>query len=212
MVGGVVRDLILGRPLEDVDLAISTDALALVSGLTLNPPPDKVIKYKRYKNVTLEWEHRDAIGVARIDLSTFRSEKYPVPGGAPEIHDGAIEDDLLRRDFTINALGVQLGGGATGDIVDVCGGLNDLEQKLIEVIHERSFIDDPVRLIRAVRLEVRLGFSLGPLSIPLFKAAVKENAIATVPENRLQDEIRKAESEQFAAEILGKLKRWQIIK
>lgn len=210
LVGGVVRDLILKREIEDVDIAVTSDAIAIATKLNLDPPPDNVIKYKRYKNVTFEWNSADAIGVERIDLSTFRAEEYPTPGGRPEVIPGKLEDDLLRRDFTINALAVELTGGASGEVIDLCGGLKDLEAKRIEVLHERSFIDDPIRLIRAIRLQVRLGFSLGPSSIPLFEAAIKQKAIATVPMERLQDEIRKVRREKSGAEILAALERYGI--
>jgi tRNA nucleotidyltransferase (CCA-adding enzyme) len=211
LVGGVVRDLLLKRAIDDVDIAVSSDAIAIATKLDLHPPPDNIIKYKRYKNVTLEWSSAEKIGVERIDLSTFRAEEYPTPGGRPEIRPGTLEEDLLRRDFTINALAVWLGEGSSQEVIDLCDGLKHLEAKQIEVLHDRSFIEDPVRLIRAVRLEVRLGFSLGPFSIPLFNDAIKENAIATVPENRLQDEIRKAEGERDAAEIVRRLRQRNLI-
>ncbi len=147
-------------------------------------------------------------GVDAVNLARTRRETYPEPGALPEVEPATLADDLVRRDFTVNALALALNGDAAGKLVDLHGGRADLDAGLIRVLHERSFFDDPTRLLRAVRYAARLGFALEPDTERWARAAVAEGALATVSGPRVRDELLDllAEDEAPAAvELLADL-------
>jgi len=153
LVGGPVRDLLLGHSSLDIDLAVEGDATMLASELAAH--------------LGLTPKVHAAFGTAtipghgwRIDLATARSETYRHPGALPRVTPAAIQDDLRRRDFTINAMALRLNGPGAGGLLDPAGGEADLRRHLIRALHERSFQDDATRILRAVRYAVRFGFSI----------------------------------------------------
>ncbi|MBE0480538.1 MAG: CCA tRNA nucleotidyltransferase [Dehalococcoidia bacterium] len=153
LVGGVVRDMLLGRPNLDLDIVVEGDAVGLAErlGQSVN---GKVVVHSRFGTASVK---SDSIS---LDIVTARSEKYPRPGALPAVKPGSIEDDLFRRDFTINAIAARIDARRFGDVVDPYRGKRDLEGKLIRTLHDKSFIDDPTRIWRAVRYEQRLEFRL----------------------------------------------------
>jgi tRNA nucleotidyltransferase (CCA-adding enzyme) len=182
IVGGAVRDLILGRSLNDFDLTVEGDAIALARGLT-RKHGGGVTAHVKFG--TAKWSlpnHLKPFGIAQgkldagahgtLDLISARSETYKHPGALPTVALGTIEDDLRRRDFTINAMAVRLDGVHLGELRDDLNGRKNLQNGLIRVLHPRSFIDDPTRMYRAVRYEVRYGFRLA------------EDTLALIPEAR----------------------------
>lgn len=153
LVGGGVRDLLLERPSLDLDLVVEGEAISLAESLA---------QAKGWEMVT-----HPHFGTAkifcrdfRLDLATARSETYPHPGALPQVKPGTIQEDLFRRDFTINALAVHLAPAEFGELLDSYGGERDLQLGLIRVLHELSFTDDPTRILRGVRYEQRLDFRL----------------------------------------------------
>jgi tRNA nucleotidyltransferase (CCA-adding enzyme) len=153
LVGGVVRDIFMGRPNLDLDLVVEGDALSLARQLAKSQK-GKVLTHARFGTATLK---KDEISV---DLATARSETYAEPGALPTVKPGTIRDDLLRRDFTVNAMAVSLNPDSFGELVDPYGGKADLDRGLIRALHQRSFKDDPTRIWRAIRFEQRLGFRM----------------------------------------------------
>lgn len=161
IVGGVVRDLLLDRPMMDFDIVVEGDAtrlgkqLAAVYGGSLAVHP---------QFFTARWEpdHDMPDDGLSLDLISARSEIYEAPGELPVVKLSDIESDLRRRDFTINTLAIRLDGETRGEVLDICGGFDDLQKGLIRTLHERSFIDDPTRMFRAVRFEQRFGFLIEP--------------------------------------------------
>jgi tRNA nucleotidyltransferase (CCA-adding enzyme) len=156
--GGVVRDLILDRKPGDIDLSVVGDARAFSELLaerlgTSAPGESQFLTYKIATAGILP-------GVSAIDVVTARSETYPEPASLPEIEASSIEDDLRRRDFTVNAMAISLSGDDFGNLVDPGNGFADIMRKRIKVLHDASFVDDPTRIFRAVRYSVRLGFSI----------------------------------------------------
>lgn len=149
--GGAVRDAIIGRPIADVDLVLEGDAIAVVQHAD---PGARVTSHRRFGTASF------ALGGVRIDVATARRETYARPGGLPAVAPGAIDDDLRRRDFTINALAVRLPGAAA--LLDPCGGAADIDARIIRLLHDRSFRDDATRIYRALRYAARLGFALEP--------------------------------------------------
>jgi len=153
LVGGTVRDIFLRQRSLDLDIAVEGKAIVLARhiGKNKNLP---VKTHPRFGTATLAW------GDITLDLVTARSEVYPQPGALPVVKWGSIEDDLRRRDFTINAMAVSLRPMSFGELLDPHGGLSDLEEGVIRVLHRGSFADDPTRILRALRYEQRLGFAL----------------------------------------------------
>ncbi len=154
LVGGVVRDLLLDRPLMDYDLVVEGDAIRLGQQLAAENG-GKLVPHGSF--FTAKWEPRNGIW---IDLISARSETYAAPAALPTVAMGDMEADLRRRDFTINTLALRLDGDHYGELLDICGGLSDLGDEWIRTLHERSFIDDPTRMFRAVRFEQRFDFHL----------------------------------------------------
>ena len=188
LVGGPVRDLLLGRPLRDVDLIVEPGRNRGAEELARAVAPDgaRVIAHDRFGTVRLEVE--DTV----VDLATMRAESYERPGALPTVRDGCLEDDLTRRDFTVNGLAIPLTRVARrgrSAIVDPGEGLRDLESRVLRVFHKRSFHDDPTRALRAARLAARLGFTMSRGSRSALRSALRDGAFGAVSGERLQTEI-----------------------
>jgi len=197
LVGGPVRDLMLGRhDVIDIDLTLedggSTLARALakrVAGRLRSFP-----QFLTYK-VTAD-------GQPEIDIATARKERYRSPGALPTVTAGHLKDDLLRRDFSINAMAVDL---MSGELHDPAGGARDLAAMSIRVLHDQSFLDDPTRIFRAVRLATRLGFSLETDTARLLEHAVASGALATIARERVWRELFLAFDEDNAPHAVAAL-------
>jgi len=155
LVGGPLRDLLIDQPSIDLDIAVEGDAMALARELA-QKVGGRVVTHTRFGTATIR------IPGFHLDLITARSETYAWPGALPTVEHATIEEDLRRRDFTLNALALRLTGPDAGEIIDPTGGLRDLEARLIRVLHERSFQDDATRILRAVRYAIRFGFEIEP--------------------------------------------------
>ena len=153
LVGGVVRDLLLDRSNLDLDLVVEGDALALAQQAA-SVTQGKLTVYRRFGTARLRW------GKWSIDFVRARSETYDRPGALPRVTPGSLSEDLFRRDFTINAMAINLNPGYYGEVIDIYGGRADLEKKYIRVLHEKSFTDDATRIWRALRYEQRLDFQM----------------------------------------------------
>lgn len=158
LVGGVVRDWIIGRDNTDLDIVIAGDAIAFAYAMQ-QEYGGSVLPHDRFG--TAKWTTNNG----EIDFVTARSERYAEPAALPTVTAGSMEDDLRRRDFTINALALRLDGDHVGEIVDLFGGIADLERGIVRVLHENSFIDDPTRIFRAIRYERRLRFEIEPQTL-----------------------------------------------
>jgi len=155
LVGGVVRDLLLVHPVGDFDLVVEGDGAKFARHLEKSIGGEIVI-HSAFGTAT--WQLADSS--LSFDLITARSETYAQPGALPTVKLSTIDDDLHRRDFTINAMAIRLDGEHYGELYDPLGGQKDLDAKTVRVLHDRSFIDDPTRIFRAVRYAARYGFEL----------------------------------------------------
>jgi tRNA nucleotidyltransferase/poly(A) polymerase len=135
-------------------------------------------------------------------VATARREKYRQPGALPSVEPGRLKDDLLRRDFSINAIAADV---LSGEFHDPANGVRDIEAKRLRVLHEQSFVDDPTRVFRALRLATRLGFALDSQTAELLQDAVTHGALATVAKERLWRELFLAMDESDAPEVLAAL-------
>jgi tRNA nucleotidyltransferase (CCA-adding enzyme) len=208
LVGGMVRDLILGRPNEDVDLVVEGDGIAFASDLA------QAVGGRSHPHapfltavVTLPDEHR-------VDVASARTEFYRTPAALPEVETSLIRQDLYRRDFTINALAINLAGERHGQLVDFFGGRKDLQKREIRVLHSLSFIDDPTRAIRAVRYARRLGFGIAADTRNLITTAISEGVFERLSGQRLRRELQLLLSEPHptpAVALLAELGLLQVI-
>jgi tRNA nucleotidyltransferase (CCA-adding enzyme) len=182
LVGGAVRDLLRGADAVDLDIAVEGDARSAARALA-DRLGGVVREHERFGTATVR------AGELMFDLATTRRESYPEPGALPTVERASLDDDLSRRDFTINTMAVGLTGDDLGHLYDPCGGVADLEEGVVRVLHDRSFIDDPTRLLRAVRYEVRLGFRMDRRTEDLARSAAAGDALRTVSGARVRDEL-----------------------
>ena len=155
LVGGSVRDVLADAPLTDVDVMASDNPERLIERIR-GSGDAKVRKASAFGTWSL------TVRGVEVDLSTARRETYEHPGALPEVFPSTVEDDLARRDFSINAMAISLGEDSWGDLLDPHSGAADLKRGLIRVLHRRSFEDDATRILRAVRYSCRLDFRLEP--------------------------------------------------
>ncbi len=192
LVGGVVRDLLLGRANYDIDFVIEGDAIAFAEHIRLEQGGD-VTPFKPFGTARWNPANKDKDGAIsdlpeQIDFASARYEFYEQPTALPTVYNGSIKLDLQRRDFTINTLAVQLSpASAFGYVVDFYGGIRDMDAKLIRVLHSLSFIDDPTRILRAVRFEGRLGFKIEPRTSELMTTALP--MLGRITGERLRNEL-----------------------
>lgn len=192
-VGGPVRDLLLGRALHDADLIVeptlerplaSAAMLARAAGLG----EAQILAHDRFGTL------RVSGGDGTLDLATVRRERYSHPGALPDVAPGTLDEDLRRRDFTVNALAMPLSAAARAGrppVLEAEGGLADLEAGVLRVFHPRSFHDDPTRALRAARLAARLGFRLSRGTRSALRDALRDGAFGGVSGDRLRREIEK---------------------
>ena len=194
LVGGPVRDLLLRQPLRDVDLIVEGDAEALARAAA--PAGAAVVSHDRFGTVRLQSAD------AALDLAGARRERNPRPGALPIVEPGTVEEDLRRRDFTVNAMALPLtraaarGAGAQGSagaspLLEPEGARADLEARVLRIFHAHSFHDDPTRALRAARLAARLGFRLSRGSRSALRDALRDGAFGAVSGERLRREIEK---------------------
>ncbi|MBI3810251.1 MAG: CCA tRNA nucleotidyltransferase [Nitrospirae bacterium] len=183
VVGGLVRDLLLGRATIDVDIAVEGDGMAFARRLADRQGAALKI-FERFATAYVVFP--DGF---KLDVATARRENYAHPSALPTVAPTSIKDDLYRRDFTINALAIDLNGHAFGDVIDYYGGLHDLQQKTIRVLYDRSFVDDPARLFRAIRFEQRFGFRLEARTLGLLKEAAATDLVHRLSGPRLRNEV-----------------------
>jgi len=196
LVGGAVRDLLLGRGRADIDLVVEGDAEALATALGASP-----VSHSRFATAKVDLDGHE------VDIATARTETYPHPGALPEVEPAAtVEEDLARRDFSVNAIAIPLRGEPLP--VDPHGGRADLEAAQLRVLHPGSFEDDPTRAIRAARYAARLGFSLEPDTERLLRAADLE----TISDDRREAELLRLAAEATAPEAYALLAEWGLVE
>jgi tRNA nucleotidyltransferase (CCA-adding enzyme) len=202
LVGGAVRDLLLEREPVDVDIAVEGD-VEQVAELLAAALDGTVTAHERFGTATVT-----AGGVDVVNLARTRRERYRLPGALPEVEPAGLDEDLVRRDFTVNAIALALNGDRAGELSDPHGGRDDLRDGLIRILHRGSFSDDPTRLLRAARYAARLGFGLEADTERAARAAAATGALQTVSGPRVCDELLDLLAEDAApraVELLGDL-------
>jgi tRNA nucleotidyltransferase (CCA-adding enzyme) len=191
LVGGSVRDLLLGRERVDIDVAVDGDAMALAEALD-----GEVRPHKRFGTASV------SVDGHVFDLAATRAETYPQPGALPEIRPANLAEDLARRDFTVNAMAVPLRGEP--ELVDPHAGLADLRAGVLRVLHERSLADDPTRALRAARYAARIGLEPEPGTL----AQLRGTDLATVSHDRVETELRRLAAEGIPRQGFELLQQW----
>jgi tRNA nucleotidyltransferase (CCA-adding enzyme) len=198
LVGGAVRDLLRGERAVDLDLVVEADAAATARQLAARLG-GRAVEHRRFGTATLR------AGELVADIAMARRERYEPAGALPTVEPAGLSEDLGRRDFTVNAMAIALSESDLGSLHDPHGGLADLEAGTIRVLHERSFLDDPTRLLRAVRYEARLGFDLEAETDRLAREAAAAGALGAVSGGRIRDELLDLLGEAEAPLAVGRL-------
>lgn len=198
VVGGAVRDLLLGRPRADLDLVVVGDPAALAERLG-----GAAVEHTRFGTAKVEVEGHE------VDIATARTETYPHPGALPVVEPAAtIEEDLGRRDFSVNAMAVPLGEPR---LIDPYDGRDDLERALLRVLHDRSFVDDPTRAIRAARYAARYAARFRFALEPETEGLLRKTDLTTVSADRRRAELERLAAEETAREGFELLAEWGVI-
>jgi tRNA nucleotidyltransferase (CCA-adding enzyme) len=194
LVGGAVRDLLLGESSPDLDIALEEDI-----GPFLEALGGEAAEHERFETASV------VLGEMEVDVARTRTETYPSPGELPEVEPASIEEDLARRDFTVNAMAVPLGD--PGELLDPHHGLDDLREGILRVLHELSFLDDPTRALRAARYAARLGLELEPGTERLLRAA----DLSTVSEDRVTAELAQIAGEVRPSSAMFLIEEWGLL-
>ena len=201
LVGGAVRDVLLGEQSLDLDLMVEGDALAFARalagelGVTCHP-------HEKFQTAVVKGHDREGHDV-RIDVATARTEVYGAPGALPEVERSTLRHDMARRDFTINAMATSLRAEDVGATYDFFGGFRDLSGRTVRVLHNLSFVEDPTRLLRAVRYEARLGFAMDRHTLSLARGCIEMRLVGDLASARLRDELVDLLSEEQVVPALA---------
>jgi tRNA nucleotidyltransferase (CCA-adding enzyme) len=203
LVGGVVRDLLLERHNCDLDMVVEGDAIRLAQEIATRRKA-RITVHSRFRTAKLQWGERSA------DLTTARAETYARPGALPSVKPGTISDDLSRRDFTVNAMAIEVNPRRFGDIIDPHGGRNDLKSKLIRILHDKSYIDDATRIWRAMRYEQRLDFRLEMATEALLKQCTAW--LGTISADRIRHELELVLKEEMPEKTLRRADEFGVLE
>ncbi|NPV90352.1 MAG: CBS domain-containing protein [Firmicutes bacterium] len=182
-VGGFVRDLLLGKPNLDLDLTVEGSGPDFARELAERMRAEVRI-HERFGTAVVIMPNGQ-----KIDVATARVEYYEYPAALPHVESSSVRQDLYRRDFTVNAMAIQLNSDRFGELIDFFGGLRDLKQGLIRILYNLSFVEDPTRIIRAIRFEQRYGFDIEPQTQQMLQDAVERNYLRELSYKRIREEL-----------------------
>ena len=206
LVGGVVRDLLLKREHWDLDFTVEGDGIAFARQVADHYGAGLAV-FERFATARLSFP--DGF---KVDIATTRRESYAQPAVLPTVEPASIEEDLFRRDFTINAIALQLNSKQFGRVLDPYGGRHDLRARTIRVLHAGSFHDDPTRVFRAVRFEQRFGFRLERITSRLLVKSASMHLIQRLSGPRLRNEILLLLAERDPVRGIARLARLKLLR
>jgi tRNA nucleotidyltransferase (CCA-adding enzyme) len=210
LVGGAARDLLLGREPRELDIVVDGSAeafagriVSIVDGRFAADDGQRCAldRHERFGTAAVAWKH------GRIDVASRRAESYAAPGALPDVRTGTRAQDLQRRDFTVNAISIPLGGAHRGELHAAPGALEDLASGRLRVLHDQSFVDDPTRLLRLARYGARLGFEPDEQTARLAAEAIAAGSLSTVSPARIGAELRLTLAERDPVAALESLDR-----
>lgn len=206
LVGGLVRDVLIKRENLDVDVVVEGDGIKFAHAFAENKEV-RVRSHRKFGTAVLIFPNG-----FKVDVATARMEYYESPAAPPIVETSSLKMDLFRRDFTINTLAVKLNEDDFGTLVDHFGGQKDIKQKVIRVLHNLSFVEDPTRVLRAIRFEQRFGFKIGKLTFALIKNAVNINCFKGLSGRRLFIELKLLLMEQEPLRSIERMNELQILQ
>ena len=206
LVGGFVRDTLINRRSNDIDIVVEGDAMS-VAHLFSKRYLAEIIVHKRFKTATVLLNNGDS-----IDFVTARKEIYKCSGDLPKVLLGDINSDMHRRDISINALAISINKETFGCLYDECGGVSDLHKKQIKILYEKSFVDDPTRIFRVIRYEQRLGFKMNRWTMQCLQDSIRGGVLNRISKMRYYNEFKKVCEEEESQKILKRLNQWNVLK
>ena len=206
VVGGFVRDLLLNIKNVDIDLVVEGDGIVFAEKLA-EKFDGRTSVYKKFGTATLMLQ-----GQPNIDVATARTESYSRPASLPDVEPSTIKLDLARRDFTANSMAVKLSERGTFYLIDLFGGEIDLKNGLIRILHDRSFVDDPCRIFRAIRFEQRFEFYVEGQTKQLMRSAIENNLIDKLSGDRLMNEIKILLSEADPVRCVDRMRELSLLQ
>ncbi len=204
LIGGIVRDILLGEPNDDIDIVVEGDGVSFAKQLKDEYGGDVVI-HESFGTAT--WTEPSGL---EIDVTTSRLEFYDRPAALPDVETSTLKEDLYRRDFTINAMAIYLNKDAFGQLIDPFRGQVHLQEKQIKILHNISYVEDPTRIFRGVRFETRFGFKMDDQTEKLALESI--DRVRDVSANRIVEEMKrlfKEDNPSFAVQRLFELHFWQ---
>ncbi len=205
-VGGFVRDIFLFQENLDVDVVIEGDGIEFAKALAA-PLHGRVRAHEKFRTAVVILPDGQ-----KIDVATARLEYYKSPGALPTVEMGSIKLDLYRRDFSINTLAIKLNPERFGTLIDFFGGQRDLKRKVIRVLHNLSFVEDPTRVFRAIRFEQRFGFKIAKLTSGLINNAIRMDFFKELSGRRLLAELRQILGEDKPVKALRRLNEYKLLQ
>ncbi len=206
LVGGLVRDVIIKRENLDVDIVIEGDGIQFAKAFA-DHSSAKLRSYPKFGTAVVIMP--DSF---KIDIATARIEHYESPAAPPEVMLSSLKRDLFRRDFTINTLAVHLNKGHYGTLVDHFGGMRDIKERSIRVLHNLSFVEDPTRILRAIRFEQRFGFKIGKLTESLIQNAIDIHCFENLSGQRFFSELKLMLMEEDPIRIIERMNGFRLLK
>jgi len=204
VVGGFVRDLVMRHPNLDADIVIEGDGIAFSEAFAQDHPC-RVRPHHKFGTAVLVFPDG-----YKIDVATARVEYYREPAALPTVEYSSLKLDLYRRDFTINTLAIRLNPGVFGELIDFFGAQRDIKERVLRILHSLSFVEDPSRILRAMRFERRFGFAIGRHTQNLIRNAVRLDLIGRLPKPRLFSELELILKEEEPVGILRRLSDFHI--
>lgn len=205
LVGGLVRDVLLKRENLDVDIVVEGDGIHFAHVFSEEYGP-RIRSHRKFGTAVLIFP--DGF---KVDIATARMEYYESPAAPPMVETSSLKLDLYRRDFTINTLAVKLNGKDWGTLIDYFGGQKDIKEKVLRVLHNLSFVEDPTRILRAVRFEQRFGFRIGKLTLALIKNAIQINCFKDLSGRRLFTELKLVLKEHDPIRAIERLDQLELL-
>jgi len=206
IVGGFVRDLLLGNENFDIDLVIEGDGILYAEKLSEELGANLTI-HRDFGTATLNLSEN-----FKLDIATSRREFYPRPASLPHVKPAPLKEDLFRRDFTVNAMAISINPSDFGRLIDFFGGRRDLRERKVRVLHVRSFIDDPTRIFRAIRFEQRYNFCIEKITERLIKLALREGVFQLLSGKRIKEELKQILEEDRPEKNVYRMQKLGILK
>jgi tRNA nucleotidyltransferase (CCA-adding enzyme) len=206
LVGGLVRDILIKRDNLDVDIVIEGDGIRFAQEFSRQFGP-RVRSHKKFGTAVMIFANG-----FKVDIATARMEYYETPAAAPIVETSSLKLDLYRRDFTINTLAVKLNRRDYGTLLDFFGGQKDIKERVLRVLHNLSFVEDPTRILRAIRFEQRFGFKIGKLTLALIRNAIKINCFKDLSGHRLFSELKLVLKEDNPLKAIERMDQLELLE